>query len=58
MCLDGFLGSNLSWPWPAAIVQIRRGPKESRELSCRPGLGRLKQVFSFVLLRGKLSVTH
>ena len=25
--IDGFWGSNLSWPWPGASVRIRRGPQ-------------------------------
>lgn len=50
--LDGFRGSNLSWPWPGALVRIRWGPQEPREQGHRLGLGRFKQVFSFVALRG------
>lgn len=36
--IDGFWGSNLSWPWPGALVLIRWS---SQEQGCWPGLGRL-----------------
>lgn len=54
VCLHGWMdrswGPNLSWPWPRALVRIRRGPREPQEQSRWPGLGRRKQVFSFVAL--------
>lgn len=56
--MDGFWGSNLSWPWPGALVQIRQGPQETQEQCRWLGLGRFKQVFSFVDLKGDLSITH
>lgn len=34
------------------------GPQESQEQGRWLGLGRFKQVFSFVVLRGDLSITH
>lgn len=35
VCLDGFLGSNLSRPWPGALVQIRRGPRAEPQAGIR-----------------------
>lgn len=27
VCVDGWQGSNLPWPWPGALVRIKRAPK-------------------------------
>ncbi len=47
--IDGFWGSNLSWPWPRALVQIRRGPQEPEK--ARP-LARIRQIQTGVFFCG------